>query len=191
LSGGDRHAVTVHVDAAALKSRDGSRCELEEGPVLSLETGRRLACDASLITIAEDDLGEPLDVGRKTRSIPPALRRALGSRDRGCVFPGCTHKRYVDGHHIRHWADGGETRLANLVTLCRFHHRAVHEGGIRVERLDDGAWRFTRPDGRVLTTVARGHTRPFEGLPTATGGSSERPGSGPSHAPPDGVSAEL
>jgi hypothetical protein len=77
------------------------------------------------------------------------------------VFPGCTHKRYVDGHHLQHWADGGETRLANLVTLCRFHHRAVHEGGMRVERLDDGAWRFTRPNGEVLESVAYGHTRPL------------------------------
>ena len=189
LNGGDRHAVTLHVDAAALQSGDSGRCELEDGPVLPLETGRRLACDASVVTIAEDGLGEPLDVGRKTRSIPPALRRALDSRDRGCVFPGCTHKRYVDGHHIRHWADGGETKLANLVTLCRFHHRAVHEGRVHVERLDDGAWRFTRPDGRILTTVPRGHTRPFEGLTMAAGGPPECPA--PGHAPQDGASAEL
>jgi 5-methylcytosine-specific restriction endonuclease McrA len=73
--------------------------------------------------------GNPLDVGRLTRSIPPALRRALNSRDRGCCFPGCDQTRYVDGHHIRHWAKGGATSLANLVSLCRFHHRQVHDGG--------------------------------------------------------------
>jgi hypothetical protein len=113
------------------------------------------------VAILEDGQGEPLGVGRKTRTIPPALRRALASRDGGYVFPGCTHKRYVDGHHLQHWADGGTTKLANLVTLCRFHHRAVHEGGMRVERLHDGAWRFTRPDGEALESVAHGHTRPL------------------------------
>ena len=91
-----------------------------------------MTCDSSMVTIVEDERGEPLDVGRKTRAIPPALRRALASRDKGCRFPGCTHTRYVDGHHVKHWADGGETRLSNLVTLCRFHHRAVHEGRLVV-----------------------------------------------------------
>jgi len=163
LNGGERHSIVVQVDAAALKSATAGRCELEDGPSLPVETARRLACDASVVTIMADEEGEPLDVGRKTRSIPPALRRAMEARDRGCVFPGCTRTRYVDGHHIQHWADGGDTKLANLVTLCRFHHRAVHEGGVRVERLDDGAWRFTRPDGRVLESVAPGHTRPLGG----------------------------
>ncbi len=163
LNGGERHSIVVHVDAAALNPAVHGRCELEDGPSLTVETARRLACDASVVTITVDEGGEPLDVGRKTRSIPPALRRALEARDRGCVFPGCTRTRHVDGHHIQHWADGGDTKLANLVTLCRFHHRAVHEGGVRVERLGDGAWRFTRPDGRVLESVAPGHTRPLGG----------------------------
>jgi hypothetical protein len=81
------------------------------------------------VRITEDDNGEPLNVGRKTRSIPPAMRRALNSRDQGCVFPGCTHRKYVDGRHVHHWAEGGETKLGNLVSLCRFHDRQVHEGG--------------------------------------------------------------
>jgi hypothetical protein len=123
---------------------------------MPVQTARRFACDASILRIREDERGEPLDVGRKTRSIPPALRRALRSRDQGCVFPGCTHKRYVDGHHIRHWADGGATKLSNLVSLCRFHHRAVHEGGLRVERLDDGAWRFINKQDEALESRARG-----------------------------------
>ncbi len=76
-----------------------------------------------------------LDIGRKSRSIPPAIRRALNHRDGGCRFPGCTAHKYVDAHHIVHWADGGETKLDNLVTLCRHHHRAVHEGGFDV-RMD-------------------------------------------------------
>ena len=81
--------------------------------------------------------------GRKTRTIPPAIRRALNSRDGGCRFPGCTHQRYVDAHHIEHWADGGETKLSNLVTLCRLHHRLVHEGEILIET-PPGAVRWSR-----------------------------------------------
>ena len=147
MTGGDRHQVVVHVDAATFAAGQAGRCELEEGPAIAAETARRLACDSSVVTIANDDRGEPLDVGRKTRAIPPAMRRALAARDKGCRFPGCTHTRFVDGHHVKHWARGGDTKLANLVTLCRFHHRAVHEGRLAVERLDDGAWRFTKPDG--------------------------------------------
>ena len=92
-----------------------------------------------------------------SRTVPPFRSK----RQEGCVFPGCNHKRYVDGHHIRHWADGGETKLSNLVTLCRFHHRAVHEGGLKVSRCDDGAWRFTNKHGQSLFTCAPGHTHPL------------------------------
>ena len=164
LTGGDRQQIVVHVDADTLAEREPGRCELEDGPSMAAETARRLACDASIVRIVEDARGNPLDVGRKTRSIPPALRRALNSRDQGCCFPGCSQVRYVDGHHIRHWAEGGETKLANLVSLCRFHHRQVHEGGLRVERLDDGAWRFSRIVGgltQAFDSVARGQTAPL------------------------------
>jgi hypothetical protein len=109
-----------------------------------------LSCDASLVTIVEDPSGEPLDIGRKTRSIPPAIRRALRSRDKGCRFPGCTYTRFLDGHHIQHWAHGGETKLTNLVMLCRFHHRQVHEGRVEVQILDDGALRFIGAHGQPL-----------------------------------------
>jgi hypothetical protein len=97
-------------------------------------------------------LGGPLDVGRRTRSIPPALRRALVHRDRGCRFPGCG-LRFCQGHHIRHWANGGKTRLGNLTLLCPRHHRAVHEEGFQVEIGRDGALTFRRPDGRVIPDV--------------------------------------
>jgi hypothetical protein len=147
LSGGDRNQIVVHIDAETLKHDHAGRCELEHGPSIAAETARRLACDASLIAIIENEKGEPLNVGRRTRTLPPAIRRALNSRDRGCRFPGCSFTRYVDGHHIQHWAQGGETKLANLVTLCRFHHRQVHEGKVVVACLDDGAIRFTRPHG--------------------------------------------
>jgi len=161
LNGGERHQIVVHVDAETLQTRATGRCEFEDGPAMPVETVRRLSCDASIVRIIEDERGEPLDVGRKTRTIPPALRRALNSRDQGCVFPGCTHKRYVDGHHIHHWAGGGETKLSNLVSLCRFHHRAVHEGGIVIYRLDDGAWRFSKRSGESLHSCAPGCTRPL------------------------------
>src|SRR5581483_4081632 len=114
LSSGDRQQIVIHVDAETLQDSVAGRCELEDGPSLAAETVRRLACDASVVTILEDARGEPLNVGRKTRAIPPALQRALRSRDRGCRFPGCPNTRYVDGHHIHHWAHGGETKLSNL-----------------------------------------------------------------------------
>jgi hypothetical protein len=152
LNGGERQQIVVHVDYATLQQNATGRCELDEGPAIPVETARRLGCESSIVKIVENGDGEPLDVGRRTRSIPPALRRALNARDRGCRFPGCTHTRYVDGHHIHHWADGGETKLANLVSLCRFHHRQVHEGGLVVERLDDGAWRFLKPSGEVVVS---------------------------------------
>jgi hypothetical protein len=121
---------------------------------VAAETARRLACDCSVVRIVENEKGEPLDVGRKTRTIPPAIRRALNSRDRGCRFPGCCFKRYVDGHHVKHWANGGETKLGNLVTLCRFHHRLVHEGGVEIRILDDGAFRFVKPNGESFDSPA-------------------------------------
>jgi 5-methylcytosine-specific restriction endonuclease McrA len=161
LSGGERHQIVVHLDAESLHAREAGRCELDDGPAIPIETVRRLSCDASVVKILENGEGEPLTVGRKTRTIPPALRRALKSRDQGCVFPGCTHKRYVDGHHIHHWAEGGETKLSNLVSLCRRHHRAVHEGGTVIQRLDDGAWRFVKRSGEALHSCAPGHSRPI------------------------------
>jgi hypothetical protein len=147
MSGGERHQVVVHVSAETLSAGGGDRCEIEDGPAIATETARRLTCDASVIAIVENEKGEPLSVGRKTRSIPPAIQRALNSRDKGCRFPGCTHKKYTDAHHIKHWARGGETKMSNLVTLCRFHHRKVHEGQVVVQVLDDGAIRFVQPNG--------------------------------------------
>jgi hypothetical protein len=150
LAGGERCQVIVHVDQRALRdaSPDG-RCELDDGPALPAETARRLACDAALVTMLERD-GRPLTVGRKTRTIPPALRRALHSRDGGCQFPGCAQRRFVDAHHIHHWALGGETRLANLVLLCRRHHRLLHEGGYTAHRQPGRGVIFRRPDGRPI-----------------------------------------
>jgi Domain of unknown function (DUF222)/HNH endonuclease len=142
--------VVVHVDAATLASDEVvERAELVDGPTLAPETVRRLGCDAAVVRIVERD-GRPLTVGRRTRTIPPALRRALRSRDDGCQFPGCTHRHFLHAHHIQHWARGGPTTLENLVQLCSYHHRLVHEGGFRVERSGRGSVRFRRPDGRAI-----------------------------------------
>jgi len=142
--------LVVHVDAATLTSDEVvERSELTDGPTIAPETARRLGCDAAVVRIVERD-GCPLTVGRRTRTIPPALRRVLRSRDDGCRFPGCTHRRFLHAHHIQHWARGGPTTLENLVQLCSYHHRLVHEGGFRVERSGRGAVRFRRPDGRAI-----------------------------------------
>jgi uncharacterized protein DUF222/HNH endonuclease len=154
---GDRYQVVVHVERDdLLDDSPGGCCEVEDGPALPAETARRLACDASLVTITERD-GRPLSVGRKTRTVPPALRRALRSRDRGCRFPGCDQRRYVDAHHIQHWTHGGHTKLSNLLLLCRHHHRLIHEGGYRVEHRSGGRAIFRRPDGAAIPTVPRNH----------------------------------
>jgi hypothetical protein len=161
----DRYQVVVHVSAETLKQDPDVSAEtsahinagtshIEGGPMIAAETSRRIACDCSRVPLVEDDDGEPLSIGRKSRSIPPAIRRALRARDDGCRFPGCTHKYFIDGHHIRHWADGGDTSLDNLVQLCRRHHRLVHEGGVACERLPDGRIVFRDRWNQFLSDVA-------------------------------------
>ena len=136
---------------------------VEDGARVSAETSQRLGCDASRVVMKHDADGRIFEVGAKTRTIPPALRRALLHRDRSCRFPGC-HGRFCQAHHIRHWAQGGPTTLSNLVLLCRRHHRAVHEEGYQVDRQPDGELRFRRPDGRRHTECA------------VSAGGSDRPG---------------
>ncbi len=150
---GERYQVVVHVDAAALADPDQpGQSVLEDGAHVSAETSRRLACDASRVVMRHDEDGRLLEIGARTRTIPPALRRALLHRDRGSRFPGCG-SRFTHGHHLRHWAAGGPTTLSNLALLCRRHHRTVHEEGYQVARVADGALRFQRPDGRLLPDV--------------------------------------
>lgn len=160
-SSGDKYQIVVHVDAETLQIGCAGRCEIEHGTHIAADTARRLACDASVVGIIEGENGDPLNVGRKTRSVPPALQRALRSRDKGCRFPGCCNTRYTDAHHIHHWAHGGETKLSNLVTLCRFHHRAVHEGKVEIHMLDDGAIRFLQPNGESFDSIAPGYNHPM------------------------------
>ena len=177
----DRFQVVVHVDLDTLKGDSELGSAALEGSSVHVpaETSMRLACDSGVVEMTHGDGGHVLDVGRKRRTVPPAIRRALEYRDRGCRFPGCTC-RFTDAHHIVHWANGGETKLENLLLLCRRHHRAVHEGGFRVELVADrgrearerdgkdlggglrsaggaGGWEvhFYRPDGRPIPLVPR------------------------------------
>jgi 5-methylcytosine-specific restriction endonuclease McrA len=150
---GERYQVVVHVDADVLADADHpGQSVLEDGMRVSAETSQRLACDASRVVMREHADGRLVEVGARTRTIPPALRRALQHRDRGCRFPGCG-VRIAEGHHIRHWARGGPTTLSNLAMLCRRHHHAVHEEGYQIEREADGALTFRRPNGWLVPDV--------------------------------------
>ena len=179
---GDRYQVVLHVSAetpgeCAAKSVDdapdpGNRSpgrtiyprgigELDTGGNVSAETSRRLACEASRVVMTHAPNGTVLDVGRKTRAIHPAMRRALNHRDGGCRFPGCSAK-HCDAHHVEHWTDGGETKLSNLLLLCRFHHRFLHEGGFRVVLEPDGTSRFYTARGLPIPQAPRAPAVPAE-----------------------------
>ncbi len=145
----EAYQAVVHVDLASLQHDAGERCELQDGPAIASETARRICCDATIVAIVERD-GEILDVGRRTRTVAPRMRRALEARDRSCRFPGCNATRFTQAHHISHWIRGGETKLPNLLRLCTYHHRAVHEGGFRVEGQDVTRVCFYSPQGRAL-----------------------------------------
>jgi hypothetical protein len=164
--GGERYQVSLHADLNELLEREGARTQirarLEDGPELHLETVRRILCDSAAQIVAHHSAGKPgtsMDVGRRTRVIPRHLRRALVLRDRGCRFPGCTQRRFVDAHHIIHWLLGGQTDLDNLILLCEQHHHSLHERGFGLETDRRGTFTFRRPDGSLLAEV-----------PTAPGG---------------------
>ena len=137
---GGRPHVTLIVNRETLAgSGSATAAELDRAGVVPDQTALRISCDAALSVVTLDGAGEPLDAGRSTRTVPPSLRRALAVRDRGCRFPGCDRPvSWTDGHHLRHWARGGETKLRNLVLLCRRHHRLAHEGGWRLEWGEQG-----------------------------------------------------
>jgi hypothetical protein len=149
-NGGERFQVMVHVGQEALAADGQWAATLEDGSRLSAETLRRVACDCGLVAVGGDGEGENLNIGRRSRSIPPALRRALMVRDHGCAFPGCSHTRFLHAHHIEHWLHGGETSLENTVLTCSHHHHLLHEGGWTISRDADGSFLFHSPSGRVL-----------------------------------------
>jgi hypothetical protein len=148
--GGERPHVTMTIAAEALRAGSG---ELDHAGAVSSSVARRLACDAAVMRVVLSARSEPLDVGRRTKVVPPSMRRAVIVRDRTCRFPGCDRPHpWCDAHHIVHWADGGPTAASNLVLLCRRHHRLVHRGsgGFTLELDDGGRPVFRRPDGSVL-----------------------------------------
>jgi hypothetical protein len=145
---GERPNVVVTMDVSALAAHAGE-ARLEDVGAVTAATARQLACDANVSRVITRGASEPLELGRRTKVVPAPLRRAVAVRDRGCRFPGCGRPPgWSDAHHVRHWADGGETSLGNLVLLCRPHHRAIHRGfGVAMV---DGRPRFTRPDGAPI-----------------------------------------
>jgi len=137
----DNHLVTIHVDQSALACGDGRSA-------LPIESVKRLCCDGKAVVLTENDEGEPLNIGRKSRIVPKAIERALRARDNSCCqFPGCNNRRFLHSHHVDHWSNGGETSLDNLMLLCTKHHTLVHEAGFRIEKDFLDRWYFVRPDG--------------------------------------------
>ena len=161
----ERYQVFVHVEMGTLeKHGEPGRSHLEDGTRLAAETARRLTCDASVVRVLRGEEGEVLDLGRKRRTASPALRRALEIRDRGCRWPGCG-LRFTQVHHVKHWADGGETKKDNALLLCTFHHRKVHEGGWDVL--------LNRADGTAVFVDPRGRFRKGSRRPDRWRGASE------------------
>jgi hypothetical protein len=148
----DRATVVVHADVWLLTGEGAGPAEIDGGPVVAAETARRLACDGRVQLVVNDGQGRSVGVGRTTRTVPPWLARLVRRRDGGCRFPGCDRERWIDAHHVVHWGhgQGGRTDLGNLVSLCRVHHRQVHEGGWGIEGEPDGDLNFLRPDGGRL-----------------------------------------
>jgi hypothetical protein len=137
------HQVLVHIDETALHDQGGKSD-------LPVESVRRIACDADLVEVTRDNKGNVLNLGRKHRVVSPQLKKALLVRDRSCRFPGCTHEKYLDAHHVEHWADGGETNLENTLLLCDSHHRLLHEGAYAIKKNFAGDWYVRNSGGGVV-----------------------------------------
>ena len=140
----DNYLVTIHVDQTALAGGNGRSA-------IPIEAAKRLCCDGQAVVLAEDKQGEVLSIGRKSRIVPTAIKRAvLAKHNHGCAFPGCSNHRFLHIHHIEHWSNGGETSVDNLMPLCTRHHPLVHEGRLRVEKDFQDKWYFVRPEGQVI-----------------------------------------
>jgi hypothetical protein len=143
----DRRAtVVLHTQLGDLESSTGGG-EIEDGPVVDPDTVRRLLCTARVQTLVEDRAGNVVGLGRASREPSAWMIRQVRYRDRGCRFPGCGTRRFAQAHHVRWWRHGGRTDLDNLLLICSFHHRLVHEHGWAVTRDADGTVRWFRPDG--------------------------------------------
>ena len=148
-----RYLVTIVAEAAVLAGANSDGiCQVADGAGLAAETARRIACDATSVTIVENTAGDVVDVGRRTRRPNRRLRTALQRRDQHCQYPGCTRRR-TQAHHIVHWIDGGPTTMTNMTSLCSRHHHRLHEGRLRIETSPTGQLLFYRPDGQPIPTV--------------------------------------
>ena len=161
LKGSERCQIVLHVDINTLRTRNNkayrgqAHCNLDDKHWISPKTAKRISCDASLVTVLEDDKGKVLNIGRKARTVPASIKRALSLRDKTCRVPGCCQSRNLDAHHIQHWVDGGETSLDNLVHLCRTHHTQLHRGyfNIHIENSDttqEPRMVFSTPSGQEI-----------------------------------------
>jgi hypothetical protein len=162
VTGGDAEqappaTVVVHAGAEVLTGEEPDRgpwlAETEAGTRLCTDAVRRLACDARIEWVLERE-GRVVGIGRRGRQVPGAVGRMLRHRDVGCRFPGCERKRWVQAHHLVHWADGGATNLDNLMLLCHAHHRLIHEGGWGTSGHPARDLRFHDPSGRPLKRAA-------------------------------------
>ncbi len=167
----DRRQLLVHVTEERLTAARTAEprtvpvgAELHDGAWLRADTLYRLGCDAGLVLARTDRQGRVLDVGRRLRSVPAPLLRALWLRDRSCRFPGCTARAFVEAHHIQHWVHGGPTSLENTALLCHAHHVAVHEGGFGLARDAHGGLRFTDRDGRDISRAPEAPAPPDDAL---------------------------
>ncbi|MGH8949054.1 MAG: DUF222 domain-containing protein [Acidimicrobiia bacterium] len=149
--------ITVHADLEALTADPETTgvAEIQGGPVIANETARRLACDP-IVECTIYDHSKVLGIGRRARLIPAWLRRQLWFRDGGCRFPGCPHLHFVHAHHRTHWADGGSTDLDNLILLCGYHHRFLHEHGWQIDKDQQERPVFRKPDGQEYPPVRPG-----------------------------------
>jgi hypothetical protein len=148
----DRWMVGVNVDADVLVDDDpDGACELDDGPALPAETVRRLFCDSATVAIIRRQNGEPLTVSPRSQTVPRSVRRAARLRDRGCRFPGCGERTYLEIHHVHHQSRGGAHEIVNVLELCWFHHRLVHEGGWTIRFLEHDEVIAITPEGNVIS----------------------------------------
>jgi hypothetical protein len=147
----DRACIVIHTDIDGFFD-DHSDAELQDGPSITADTLRRLACDSRWQLVVDHRDGTPAGIGRTSRQIPAWMSRALRRRDRHCRFPGCDRTRWTQGHHIHHWIDGGPTDLTNMATLCVRHHHLVHEDGWTLEGDPNDTLRFIKPNGKIITS---------------------------------------
>ena len=142
----DHYQVMIHIDEQALTHEAGKSD-------LPIESVRRITCDASVVTVTKDTAGEVVSASRKLRVVSPPLKRALIGRDKCCRFPGCSHDKWLDAHHVMHWADGRQTAKENLMLLCSRHHRLLPEGGYRIHKNFAGDWYFRSAANKVISEV--------------------------------------